>query len=493
MKSNLKHLLSRVMLMLVAVAGGGIFSSCDKSIADNPAVPTTVTVNTFMADGTTPLPVTTLKLISVGTNNAYDLSAAIPEGGASTFSTEFLVNDHTSDWYFDAFAKGIDGVDYTSNLYYHPVRGQAQTLDVKLKVIAPEVYVASITLSQPAVTIVKGSTATLSVATVEPADATYQVVTWSSSDETVATVDEGGVVNGVAAGTAVITAKAIDGSGTKATCAVTILPEGALTGLFSVSATKKVWFSKGNLRATYDGTDWTWAFAENQYDYIANAAGNTSINGNGTVDASNVTVDHFGWVGNTSSTLTSDPAKYGISNSTTHTDYGTSTSDVLMSDWGTVMGSGWRTLTMEEWTYLMNTRAASTVGTTANARWAKAKVDGITGVIIFPDNYTQPEGINPPAGINIQGGSDNWGDVNYTRDEWAQMEAASCVFLPAAGNRQGSVVHQSVSDGYYWSSTPNTSDATKAYDMYFREEYLAPDDSGNAYRRAGYSVRLVYE
>lgn len=133
MKSNLKHLLSRAMLMLVAVAGGGIFSSCDKSIADNPAVPTTVTVNTFMADGTTPLPVTTFKLVSIGTNNTYDLSAAIPEGGVSTFSTEFLVNDYSNDLYFDAFATDANGKSYTANIYYHPVRGQAQTINVKLK------------------------------------------------------------------------------------------------------------------------------------------------------------------------------------------------------------------------------------------------------------------------------------------------------------------------------------------------------------------------
>ncbi len=46
-------------------------------------------------------------------------------------------------------------------------------------------------------------------------------------------------------------------------------PTGAINGQFSVSATKKVYFSKGNLQATYN-TSWSWAFATNQWDYIGN-------------------------------------------------------------------------------------------------------------------------------------------------------------------------------------------------------------------------------
>lgn len=35
-----------------------------------------------------------------------------------------------------------------------------------------------------------------------------------------------------------------------------------LDGVFSVSATKKVSFAQGNLQATYNGSNWSWAFAE---------------------------------------------------------------------------------------------------------------------------------------------------------------------------------------------------------------------------------------
>lgn len=45
-----------------------------------------------------------------------------------------------------------------------------------------------------------------------------------------------------------------------------IVPEGALNGLFSVSATKKVYFSKGNLQ--YQASTNTWRFATNQWDFV---------------------------------------------------------------------------------------------------------------------------------------------------------------------------------------------------------------------------------
>jgi hypothetical protein len=80
-----------------------------------------------------------------------------------------------------------------------------------------DVEVTSVTLDQTEVSVKVGETCAL-VATVAPADATDPAVTWTSSDVKVATVAEG-VVTGVAAGEATITATA---GGKTATCTVTV-------------------------------------------------------------------------------------------------------------------------------------------------------------------------------------------------------------------------------------------------------------------------------
>ena len=49
-------------------------------------------------------------------------------------------------------------------------------------------------------------------ATVYPEDATYQDITWSSSDTTIAAVDKNGVITAVAPGKVVITATTKDGT-----------------------------------------------------------------------------------------------------------------------------------------------------------------------------------------------------------------------------------------------------------------------------------------
>lgn len=79
------------------------------------------------------------------------------------------------------------------------------------------IVVTGITLDRTSVELTEGETTTL-VATVAPDDATVKMVAWSTSDEAIATVDNG-VVTAVAAGTATITAKAGD---KEVTCVVTV-------------------------------------------------------------------------------------------------------------------------------------------------------------------------------------------------------------------------------------------------------------------------------
>ena len=276
---------------------------------------------------------------------------------------------------------------------------------------------------------------------------------------------------------------------------------GLLAGKFTINGSgDQVQFSQGNLQATTNdlGATWTWAFAEHQWDYIggtidasdASATTNNKINDDGTVPV-NGTVDLFGWVGASNTTWTG-AAIYGISKSKTSSDYGTNATEALKSDWGTNMvPAGWRTLTSAEWTYLFSTReTGGTVFSTEKARYAHATINtdgtGVNGIILFPD------------GVDIESSEvTTWGAVNSTSAyatkctsvQWTALEAKGCVFLPAAGYRNGSSVKDAGSDGYYWSSSPFSSDVQYAYYVYFESDYLHPAPFDKRYD--GFSVRLV--
>ena len=223
------------------------------------------------------------------------------------------------------------------------------------------------------------------------------------------------------------------------------LPTGGINGLFSVSATKKVYFSKGNLQARYNGS-WTWSFADHQYDAFGEAGANTFINGNGTV-SDNGSVDLFGWVGASSDFI--GEAVFGISNSTTNTDYGTVNNEALKKDWGKNAISnggndanyGWRTLTKDEWNYVLTTRAD------ADSKKGAATVIYMPGWILLPDDWTLPAGVSFTAGA-----ASGYTTNSYTAGEWAAMESAGAVFLPVTGLRAGSSISRP-DEGYYWSTT----------------------------------------
>ncbi len=81
-----------------------------------------------------------------------------------------------------------------------------------------DVAVTEITLSQTALSLEEGKTATLT-AVVKPDDATNKTVSWSSSDNGIAKVDDKGVITALKAGKATITAKAGEKT---AACTVTV-------------------------------------------------------------------------------------------------------------------------------------------------------------------------------------------------------------------------------------------------------------------------------
>ena len=264
---------------------------------------------------------------------------------------------------------------------------------------------------------------------------------------------------------------------------------------FSVAADKKVIFSPGNLQATYDGSSWSWATAKNQWDYIGNAEGNTKVTNASPYVAdysgTSTTVDLFGWVG-ASSTWTG-AAMYGITSATTtnSTDtYGNISNEALKSDWGTTIGTGWRTLAKEEWVYLFNTRASgATVNGTSDARYTHATINTngtpVNGMILFPDGVTiAADEATTWGSIN---GNSAWG-TQCTSAQWKALEAKGCIFLPAAGGRSAATVSSSGSSGYYWSSSSLTDEDDASCVCFFSNNLYLPNDNN---RNRGISVRLV--
>ena len=306
-------------------------------------------------------------------------------------------------------------------------------------------------------------------------------------------------------------------------------------GTFSISDTEAIYFAKGNLQATTTdgGASWTWALATPQYNYIGAVDDPTLSTPNPTANTfvtnaepwfdntKNGTVDLFGWVQKNSpmASSTASGAQYGIAGSTSRYDYeGNSTSNGLAHDWGEKIGNGWFTLSRAQWFYLMYTRGnegktptthyiVEPDGTDKPARWFKATVANIAGLVLIPDDFTWPATVEMKTGfITMEGYSRpvlNNQNASYRyvieATEWTALEEAGCVFLPAAGYRDGNVVKQVPGAqtqnsnspwGSYWSSTMN--DSWMVYDLEFSKEDTDVNYGALTYAKFGCSVRLAY-
>ena len=96
-------------------------------------------------------------------------------------------------------------------------------LSTTCKVTVVPTLATSIELDKTEISLEATQTATL-VATVLPELTTNKSVTWTSSNEAVATVDANGVVTAIAVGEATITATTTDGSNLSASCKVIVVP-----------------------------------------------------------------------------------------------------------------------------------------------------------------------------------------------------------------------------------------------------------------------------
>ena len=251
-----------------------------------------------------------------------------------------------------------------------------------------------------------------------------------------------------------------------------------LAGYTVNSTGLQVGFAPGNLQAKISATKLSstvytadeWRFASAQYEFLG-TSGNTTF-------AVGDWVDLFCFVG---ASAIYDNFGTNTTGKKSTNAFGDTNSELLKHDWGeSVIGpypaNFWRTSTATsqskgELHYVLYGRAASTVAGTDSTRFAKGSVNGIVGLILFPDIYVHPDGVATPSNINVD--DVDYSGNNYSLSDWTKMEQMGCIFLPAAGRGvKGPAVER-----YSGHAGTNVSG-------FYRINKGAPSATDNAYRLA---------
>ena len=238
----------------------------------------------------------------------------------------------------------------------------------------------------------------------------------------------------------------------------TVEIQGSLNGIFSVSETNQIAFSRGNLQYNakldsalcLDGKKHvgTWRFAENQYDFVGDATyGNVYWNDvkcDNTLAQYKYTgwIDMFGW----------GATGYGNYPYNIRAYRDVNKLDVrydVWYDWGKFnpISNGmnlpdiWYTLSKEEWNYLLFKRPH------ADSLQGMAVIGPIHGFVLLPDDWQLPEGLTfSPASqdsvINL-----------YSYANWRRMEERGAVFIPFSGERTSKEFKYSKTISRLWTST----------------------------------------
>ena len=233
---------------------------------------------------------------------------------------------------------------------------------------------------------------------------------------------------------------------------VEFVPEGAIGARFSVTPDRQVWFSQGNLQ--YRATTDTWRFATQQWEYLG-------------VDNDKAAADYDGWIdlfgwgtsGRDHGAVNYQPwCKIPDAKSNyLYQAYGNPDANLYdgtgEADWGynAISNGGnqedmWRTLTIDEWVYLLCLR-----NTASGSRFVMAKVNGTDGLVVFPDRWESAD-----YSFNAVNAFTACSANVISSDDWMSLlEPAGAVFLPKAGVRAMDGMHEN--SGNYVSSTVGVS------------------------------------
>lgn len=149
------------------------------------------------------------------------------------------------------------------------------------------------------------------------------------------------------------------------------------------------------------------------------------------------------------------------------------------------------------WEYLLNTRESP--------KFAKVSVNGVDGLLLFPDNFSWNATTMGGEPVTVDNTSANYNTTNcaISLEKWNVLEASGVVFLPGTGYRpqnENTVVNLSPARGYYWfcdsngtqSGSGSTYDNNSTFYFYFGQG----DNWATTYtmsKRSGAAVRLVHD
>ena len=234
-----------------------------------------------------------------------------------------------------------------------------------------------------------------------------------------------------------------------------------LCGEFSVSSTKKVSFSKGNLLLT--ASNETYSTSYNSWD-ILHVSPIYSYTSNHTYKFADQQYDktegNYEWL-----------YDWGIKGTSSNRNAGVET--VFFERWKNYSGNNhthtasisnggsidWRCLTQPEWDYVLKytsrmsfyDRNGVLQNSSTNRAFTLGTVNGIHGLLLFPDIFYWPIDNKYPSQFGV---GSSWNSINLTVEEWKVLEGAGCVFLPTTGTKSStSSLANENSKGVYWSSS----------------------------------------
>ena len=187
----------------------------------------------------------------------------------------------------------------------------------------------------------------------------------------------------------------------------------------------------------------------------------------------------WGCTGINSGTTTANPPYY---------TNGTSSNYTWVTDWGAAKigdyeANTWKTPMATQWNYVLTTRTTTTGARYSLVRLKYDASNTVSGLIIYPDKFTWPTGVNSFT-VNA-----NTTATEITSDTWTALEKAGCAFLPANGYRDGSNAQSADLAINYWSQTPGSNTQASYLACGIGNGSTNPTSS-NA-RRYGFCVRLI--